>query len=232
MATRGKRNNRKGKRASRQRGGWRAMNPAAVSDASMQGPSALSTAQGREYDSIHQGQHGGAYVPMEGAPVGETGVLDDSLRATARVTPLDSSVAAIQGMRDQSGGRRKSRRSKRTKRSKRSKRSKRTKRSKRKSRRMRGGAMQQYAPADYSYPGHLLSARAEAKALMQMNPEWKLAENPNSFAPQMHGGAGGGAVPHSRRAAPHHSRARRLRPRRLGRLCRLRLQRFIAFRWS
>jgi hypothetical protein len=49
-------------------------------------------------------------------------------------------------------------------------------------------------PADYSSPSHLLSPGAEAKALMQMNPEWKLAENPNSFAPQMHGGAGGGIM--------------------------------------
>ena len=194
MVKRVKRNTRKGKRASRRRqqGGWQALSPADVSDSSMQGPSQLSTAQGKEYNALHEGQHGGG-VGLEGAPVGTTGVLDDSLRATARVTPLDQSVAAIQGMSDQSGGaRRRSKRSKRaSKRSKRaSKRSKRaSKRSKRASRRRQGGgAMPGMVPSDYSAPTHLLSSGAEAKALMQMNPEWKLAENPSSFAPKMSGG--------------------------------------------
>jgi hypothetical protein len=180
MVKRVKRNTRKGTRASRRRqqGGWQALSPADVSDSSMQGPSQLSTAQGKEYDALHEGQHGGG-APLEGAPVGTTGVLDDSLRATARVTPLDQSVSAIQGMSDQSGGARR--------RSKRSKRSKSSKRSKRGSRRQ-GGGMRPMHPSDYSAPTHLLSSGAEAKALMQMNPEWKLAENPSSFAPKMSGG--------------------------------------------
>jgi hypothetical protein len=151
----------------RQRGGWQRMNPANIDDMSMNSPSKLSLAQGGEYDSIHRGQHGGATMgTLQGAPVGSTGVLDSSLRDIARVSTIDQSIAGIQGMSDQSGGRR--RRSKRSKRSKRS---------------QRGGSAMH--PADYHSPGHLLSPGMESKALMGMNPEWKLAENPNSFAPRL-----------------------------------------------
>lgn len=150
------------------------MNPANIVDNTMESPSQLSTAQGREYDSIHKGQHGGA--ALVGAPVGSTGVLDSSLRDIARVSPIDQAVAGIQGMKDQSGGRR-SRKSRRSKKSKKSRRSKR-------SRRQRGGS-HSVNPADYNSPGALLPPAMEAKALMGMNPEWKLAENPNSFAPRL-----------------------------------------------
>jgi hypothetical protein len=64
----------------------------------MDGSSKMNLAQGTDYASIHKGQHGGM------APVGYTGMLDDSLRATARVGVLDESMQAIQGMSDQSGG--------------------------------------------------------------------------------------------------------------------------------
>jgi hypothetical protein len=74
------------------------MFPAGVSDNSMLEASKMSLAQGRDYLSHHTAQHGGM------APVGYTGVLDDSLRATARVGVLDESMGAIQGMKDQSGG--------------------------------------------------------------------------------------------------------------------------------
>ena len=74
------------------------MNPAGVSDNSMLEAGKMSLAQGRDYLSHHTAQHGGM------APVGYTGVLDDSLRATARVAVLDESMGAIQGMSDQSGG--------------------------------------------------------------------------------------------------------------------------------
>jgi hypothetical protein len=47
---------------------------------------------------------------------------------------------------------------------------------------MRGGMLAR--PADYSAPGMLLSPSMEAKALMTMNPEWRLAENPAAFAPK------------------------------------------------
>ena len=78
--------------------------PAGVSDNSMLEAGKLSLAQGRDYLSHHTAQHGGM------APVGYTGVLDDSLRATARVGVLDESMGAIQGMSDQSGGGKRKRR--------------------------------------------------------------------------------------------------------------------------
>jgi hypothetical protein len=78
-------------------------------------PMQLSLAQGKEFVEIHQGQRGGG-APLMGAPVGYTGMLDESLRASARIGPLDDSVRAIQGMSDmpapavatpeQTGGRR------------------------------------------------------------------------------------------------------------------------------
>jgi len=71
---------------------------APLTDTSMDGSSKMNLAQGTDYASIHKGQHGGM------APVGYTGMLDDSLRATARVGVLDESMQAIQGMSDQSGG--------------------------------------------------------------------------------------------------------------------------------
>ena len=48
---------------------------------------------------------------------------------------------------------------------------------------MRGGAGYQYAnQADYASPGNLLPPSMEAKALMGMNPEWRLDQA--SFAPK------------------------------------------------
>jgi hypothetical protein len=172
MAKRVKRNTRKGKRSSRrQRGGWQNLSP-----------SNLSAAQGTEYKAIHKGQYGGAHMSMEGAPVGTTGVLDESLRATARVTPLDESVGAIQGMSDQSGGaRRRGRRGSRRKNGA-------CGGGSRRRRRRHSGGGNLAAAADYSAPTHLLSAGAEAKALMEQSPEWSLAKNPSSFAPKMYGG--------------------------------------------
>ena len=170
---RNKRSRRVNRRSRRQRGGWQTINPADVGNSSMAGPSQLSGAQGTEYKEMHKGQYGGG-APLEGAPVGTTGVLDDSLRATARVSPLDNSVAAIQGMSDQSGGRRRRKRRGSKKRSSRKRRGSRRRHS-------GGGALN---PSDYSASTHLLSPAAESKALMQMSPEWKLAENPASFAPR------------------------------------------------
>ena len=180
MVKRVKRNTRKGRRSSRrsrrQRGGWQNLSPAD-----------LSAAQGTDYKNIHKGQYGGG--SLEGAPVGTTGVLDESLRATARVSTLDNSMSAIQGMSDQSCGGRRGRRSRRKHGGSRCG--------------MRGGA-QAVDPADYSAPTHLLSAGAEAKALMQMSPEWKLAENPLSFAPKMSGGKRGKRGSRRRRGSRRH----------------------------
>jgi len=185
-------------------------------------PMQMSLAQGKDYLDIHKSQHGGM------APVGTTGVLDDSLRATARIAVLDQSMQQIQGMSDQSGGARKGlvqrlgkklkniagtvKRSLVGRRSyprklmdalrmrksmmggKRRKASrkrmgmmggKRRKMSRRRMRMMGGAAMTPLATAqDYSAPGQLLSPQGEARAMMGMNPEWKLATDPNSFAPK------------------------------------------------
>jgi hypothetical protein len=163
----------------RHRGGaMPTMVPAGVSQNPMLSPSSASLAQGKDYENIHMGQHGGAYVPMSGAPVGDTGVLDASLRATARIGPTDGAFQAIQGMSDQAGGRRRSRRSRRSK-SRRSKSS----RSKRSRRSMRGGFSANLRPGNASAPGTLLPPSMESRAVGGMNPEWKLAENPTSFAP-------------------------------------------------
>jgi hypothetical protein len=188
------RKSRKGRKASRrtnmrrQSGGWVVMNPAGVADNSMASAAKLNLAQGGEYKEMHKGQYGGG-APLEGAPVGTTGVLDSSLRTAAYVAPLDKAMAAIQGMSDQSGGARRKRKAtkrsrKGTKRSRKGRKgSKRSGRSGRRgTRRMRGGAS--LNPADFGAPGTLLPASLANKAMMQMNPEWKLAEDPSSFAPK------------------------------------------------
>jgi hypothetical protein len=51
---------------------------------------------------------------------------------------------------------------------------------------MRGGAAYSIANAQaVGAPGMLLTPAQEAAALTSMNPEWKLAMDPNSFAPQL-----------------------------------------------
>jgi len=111
-------------------------------------------------------QHGGE------APVGDTGVLDPALSASARVAPLDASFAAIQGMKDQGGGRRRGRKSK-------SRKSKKVKKVKKvKSRRSQRGG---WAPIEE--PTMMLPTDMGEKAVQGMNPEWLLAENPASFTP-------------------------------------------------
>lgn len=191
-----------------------------MNDASMNSAKGLSMEQGKEYASLHAGQHGGAAVSLAAAaPLGYTGMLDESLRAIARVGPIDQAIGQIQGMSDQSGGARRRRRGtyrlrnaarnfrygfthpvkvtrKRTavlfknlksslKRLSKAVKNvaKPSKMSKR--RRMRGGAGAQIGPmADYAAPGMLLGPAQEARALMGMNPEWKLAADPTSFAPK------------------------------------------------
>lgn len=189
----------------------------------------MMLAQGNEYASLHEGQHGGAFGGNPApAPVGDTGMLDSGLRPQAGITPLDQSTQAASGMSDMAGGGRRRkmrggaaafnlapaapgytgmldsglraqaaispldqsldsirgmsdmagggrRRRRGTKRSKRSRR--------KGTRRMRGGYV--LAGADVGSPGMLLSPGQEARALESMNPEWKLATDPNSFAPNL-----------------------------------------------
>ena len=207
-----RRSNRKASRKSRrgtrrsQRGGWVVLNPAGVNENSMLEASKQNLAQGGEYAKLHEGQHGGA-MSLDGAPVGYTGVLDSSLRTAAHLGPLDRSFAGIQGMSDQAGGaRRKGRKGRKGRKASRKgrKASRKGRKASRKGRRssrrvnsmmrrvmrmlrrrrgMRGGAA--LNPADYNAPGTLLPAGLEKAAVGQMNPEWKLAEDPKAFAPQM-----------------------------------------------
>lgn len=186
---------RKSRHMKRMRGGQ--LMGSNVEDNSMKAASNISLEQGGQYAKMHSNQHGGvadlsytgalpagmraeARVGQMGgmAPVGDTGVLEAGLRESARIQPLDASLNEIAGMRDQGGGGRKSRKSRKS-----NKRKSHTKKSKshtkmRKSRRkMRGGM------ADVGSPDMLLSGDMASKAVGGMNPEWKLAENPNSFSP-------------------------------------------------
>jgi hypothetical protein len=103
MAKRATRNKRSQKKRS-QRGGA-VLSPADVADTSMAGPSQQSLNQGKDYASIHAGQHGGgAYQYLNQAPPGSTGVLDQSLRGSAHLLPADASWQAASGMSDQAGG--------------------------------------------------------------------------------------------------------------------------------
>jgi len=149
----------------------------------------MMLAQGEEYQSLHAGQHGGAVAMNPSpAPPGYTGVLDSSLRGQAWLNPIDESLKAIQGMSDQAGGRRRRRRGTKRRGMKRrgTKRRGTKRRGTKRSRRMRGGAAVSLAHAqDFRAPGMLLSPGQEATALGGMNPEWKLATDPNSFAPNL-----------------------------------------------
>jgi hypothetical protein len=112
-------------------------------------------------------------VQMGGvAPLGEQGLLDDSLRTSAHLAPLDRSFAEIAGMSDQAGGRRR----------RRARKSRGRKSRGRKSRRnysMRGGV------ADVTSPTTLLTGDALKGAVEGMNPEWKLVEDASAFNPRM-----------------------------------------------
>ena len=137
-------------------------------------------------------------VTLGGAPVGDTGMLDDSLRAAARVTPLDQSVGAIQGMSDnpQGGGARRRRSSRRGRKGKKPSRkgkkpsrkgkkpSRKGRRSTRRRKSMYGGAAYSLSRAgDAGAPGMLLSPDQEAAALKGMHSDWKTAGDVTLYTP-------------------------------------------------
>ncbi len=174
----------------RQRGGDSMAAP--VSGNPMGGMMAQSLAQGQQYANIHANQHGGGGLdagPYPGA-VTDQSLLPDSLKAAARVAPLDSALSAIANMKDpgQAGGGRRRRGSKKSRKARKGSRkarkgSRKARKGSRKTRKMRGGAAYVSSPASVSAPGMLLDSSQMAKALSGMNAEWKLAENPASFAP-------------------------------------------------
>ena len=168
-----RRNNRKSRKNTRRnnmRGGFVTLDGSNVTNTSMNSASNLSLEQGKDYSSIHENQHGGV------APVGEQGLLDDSLRSSAHLAPLDRSFAEISGMSDQAGGRR--RRNRKGRKSMKSRKSRKSRRSMRR-RSMRGGVMSVDAPTT------LLTGDDLKGAVEGMNPEWKLVEDATAFNPRM-----------------------------------------------
>ena len=163
-------------------GGAYTLSPMELTDNSMLSASKMSGAQGLDFLGKHAAQHGGG--GLMGAPVGDTGMLDSSLRASARMGPLDASYQAVVGMRDQSGGKRKRKASRRNRRSTRN--TRRNRRNRRATRRQNGG-MRALGFMETSAPGMLLSGSQAAAANSTMNREWALAANPSSFAPKLTG---------------------------------------------
>lgn len=171
------------KRRHRMRGGN--STPAPTSGAGMGPMMQQNLAQGQQFAAMHANQHGGGALdagPFPGA-VTEQSMLPQNLHAAARIAPLDSALSAIANMKDpgQAGGGRKRKASKKSKKA--SRKGRKASRKGRKSRKMRGGAAYDSNPAPFGGPSMLLDGPQMAKALSGMNAEWKLAENPDAFAP-------------------------------------------------
>jgi hypothetical protein len=211
MASRKNRNrNRKGSRKNRMYGG----DPASVNDTSMALSTADSLAQGQQFAGIHSAQHGGfANAPAMNGPVlappppppvqmGGAGIqlvgggggaypasvegstLPGDLVASARTGPLNSAIAAIQGMKDQAGGRRKNRNNRKTNRKNRcyrKNRSNKKNRSNRRNRRQYGGG-ELFMGSPVTANSMLLDPGMEKQAAL--NYEWSLASDPSAFAPK------------------------------------------------
>jgi len=175
------------RRHHRMRGGD--SSPASTGGNPMAGMMQQSLAQGEQYAKIHANQHGGGALdagPYPGA-VTEQSLIPANLAAAARVAPLNAALNAIANMKDpgQAGGARKGRKGRKASRKgrKATRKGRKASRKNRKTRRMRGGAAYDSNPASVNAPGMLLDSSQMAKALSGMNAEWKLAENPASFAP-------------------------------------------------
>lgn len=165
------------------------------------GPMGLNLAQGRQFAEFHKAQHGGAYGPYPAA-VEQATVLPADLTASAKLLPLNAAFAEIRGMSDQSGGKRRRHRkgSRKGRKGSRKAHRKGSRKAHRKgSRKQRGGVLvrwgggsrRRYRGGAYSEMRFPMPVADEGKMLIPaglqaqagLNPEWKLAENPNSFAP-------------------------------------------------
>ena len=177
-------------RRHRQRGGE--SSPASVGGNPMGPMMAQSLSQGQQFAKMHAQQHGGGGLdagPFPGAVV-KPGLIDESMMAAARVAPLNAALKAIENMGTpgQAGGRRRGKKSRKAskkakKASKKSRKGSRKSRKGSKTRKMRGGAVFGANAASVNAPGMLLDHSQMSRALSGMNAEWKLAENPASFAP-------------------------------------------------
>ena len=157
--TKTSRKSRRYNRSRRHRGGYMApIGHTSVTGGFMAGPHAASLHQGGNFGKIHQHQHGGALY--HGAPLSAvTGsVLSGPLVPSTGTAPLNQALSQINGMSDQTGGRRK-------------------KKGKRSRRRQRGGAVFQGGPYNAST---MLGVDPSAAGL---NKDWSAAENPNYWAP-------------------------------------------------
>ena len=180
---------KRNKRHRKHRGGLMQLEPAALSY-SLAGSNAsrASLGQGQQFLNYHQGQHGG--YNASGAPLSAitASSLDGALRGPAHLGGLDKAFAAIAGLSDQQGGRR--RQSKRAKKhgkkhskcskkgskcsKKGGKRSKKGgKRSKKHTRRHKRGGSHELGFAAFPSKGMLLSGAQYSQA--GLNPEWKNA---------------------------------------------------------
>ena len=128
--------------------------------------SRVSGGQGMDFLAHHRGQHGGAAL-VGAALGGDSELLPSSMHQAAGQSGVYRALSEISGMRDQAGGRRRSKRSKRSKHSKKSKRSKHSKRSKR--RRHGGGIPLGFSP--YPSGGYLLPPAQQLKA--GLSGEWQ-----------------------------------------------------------
>ena len=172
------------RRHHRMRGGD--SSPASTGGNPMAGMMQQSLAQGQQYANMHANQHGGAALdagPYPGA-VTEESLIPSNMAAAARVAPLNAALNAIANLKDpgQAGGGRRGRKGRKATRKNR-KASRKNRKASRKNRKMRGGSAYVSNPASVNAPGMLLDGSQMAKALSGMNAEWKLAENPASFAP-------------------------------------------------
>jgi hypothetical protein len=180
-----RRSHRKGTR--RQRGG---VAPVGYSNPF---PMGINLAQGQQFAAYHANQHGGSVGTYPDA-VQQAQLLPADLVPSSRLLPLNASFDYIRQFgpeADLKGGRRrKSRKSRKSRKVRKSQRGGVLVRwggggRRRGSRRMRGGSA-----ADM---GHPMDVAEETKMLIPpslqqqagLNPEWKLAENPNSFAPNL-----------------------------------------------
>ena len=138
----------------------------------------MANAQGNAYLAARQ--QGGQ------APVGDQGLLENGLRASAGVDSLDAAAAEIKGMQD-GGRRRKGRKSSRKASRKGRKASRKASRKGRKASRkgrkstrrsrQQGGAFGD-AAQEVSAPGELLPADMQRAALSSQSADWKLGFMP------------------------------------------------------
>ena len=181
---RSNRKNRKGSRKNRCMWGG---DPASVNDTSMAMSQKDSFAQGEQFAGIHKDQHGGAGIQLVGGGLGSypdsvvASTLPSDLNASARIGPLNQAIAAIQGMKDQAGGRR-NRNNRNNRKTNRKNRSNRNNRKNRSNRRQNGGGELFTGAPVVTNSAMLLPPGLEKQAAL--NYEWSLASDPSSFAPK------------------------------------------------